>query len=116
MDIITHITIITIITGFFFLLRWSENPLIYGSIIIISSIGLIISLISGVYIITGEEQTYTYYDTCDNTTAYNCIDKITTIPQTPDLVLWKYIFNLGYIAYLISAIIFWTLANPKEED
>lgn len=116
MDILIHLTVILSIAGLFFLLRFSENPLIYGSIIVVSSIGLILSLVSGVYLVTGEEQQYTYISTCGNNTSNNCIDKIEITSITQDLGVWKYIFDLAYLGFLIGSIIFWTYSNPRREE
>lgn len=116
MDILIHLLVILSIAGLFFLLRFSENPLIYGSIIVVASIGLILSLVSGVYLVTGENQQYSYLSTCGNFTADQCIDKIQITPITQDLGVWQFIFNLAYLGFLISSIVFWTYSNPRREE
>jgi len=116
MDILIHLLIILSIAGLFFLLRFSENPLIFGSIIVVASIGLILSLVSGVYLVTGENHQYNYISTCGNSTANQCIDNIDITPITQDLGVWQFIFNLAYLGFLISSVVFWAYSNPRKED
>ena len=117
MDLLIHISLIVIMTGLFFLLRWSENPFIYAGVLVLSLIGLIMSVTTGVYYIEGETNTYTYQDGCINSTDNKiCIEKITIEPNKTDLGIWKYVFDLSYLGYLIGSIIFWTYSNRREEQ
>ena len=100
MDILIHIGLIVISAFLFFLLRWTENPLIFGSILVISGFGLIISITSGVYIGTEE---------------FQAINGIISEIKT-DLGSWKYILDLTYIAFLFSSIVYWTLSRPEKDE
>lgn len=116
MDIIIHLSLIVVMTLLFFLLRFSENPFIYASIIVISLVGIIMSITTGVYYVNGEVQQYTYIPTCGNSTANQCIDNIIITEKFVNLGSWAYVFNLSYVGYLIGSIVFWAYSNRREEE
>ena len=100
MDVLIHLGIVIILAFFMFILRWTENPLIFGSIIVISAVGLIISITSGIYIGTDE---------------FQVIEGVISEIKT-DLGVWAYVFNLSYLAFLISSIVYWTLTKKEYDE
>jgi len=116
MDILIHIGLIVVMTGLYFLLRFSENPFIYASVLVLSLVGLIISITTGVYITDGDTQEFSYISTCGNSSANQCLDTITTTPNKIDLGAWGFVFNLSYLAYFIGSIVFWAYSNRREEE
>ena len=106
MDITIYLFLIGAIVLLFVLLKYSLNVFIYCGIIVLACFGLIMVLEDGASIQTGTQAVVTHEP-----------DHMVTItPITTDLGNWKYVLNLTFISFMIGAVVFWTLDNPKEME
>jgi drug/metabolite transporter (DMT)-like permease len=101
MDIFIYILIIVLIVIGFVCLKWSQSPFLFIGLIVLSCLGLILSVSSDAYITTG----YTTTVTSSNPDTYTT----TITPIKDELGVWQYIFHLQFLAGIICAVVFWSI-------
>lgn len=108
MDIYFNLVLVFCIIIMFILMKYTINVYLYIGIIMFSVTGLIITVVSPLYLITGTNTTILY----SGGQVLGALSE--PIKQTMDT--YNYIFQLFYITTLIGSIIYWTLDNPKKQD
>lgn len=111
MEILFNLFLILPLIYWFYKLKETSNPYVYIGLLIISSLGLIITINSGPYITTGYTEDYTY---SPNNSQH--IDTITTTPIKQDLGAWSYVILLFYLASLLGSVLYWAFSREKQLD
>lgn len=101
-----HLVLILPIMYWLFKTRETKNPFIYVGIIVISLLGVIITLNSTTYITTG------YYTTFNETGSL--YPDVYSYPITEDLSGWNYILMLFYIFSFIGGVLYWAFNNENK--
>lgn len=110
MEILLNLLLILPIIYWFYKLKETSNPYVYIGLIILSCIGLLITITSDPYITTGYNEGYTY--TGNNTHP----DTVEVTPIKQDLGVWSYVLLLFYLVSLLGSVIYWTLSREKALD
>lgn len=107
MDIYFNLVLVFCIIIMFILMKYTINVYLYIGIIMFSVTGLIISVISPLYLITGTNTTIVY-------SGGQILGAISE-PLKQAITNYNYIFQLFYLMSLIGSIIYWTLDSPKKD-
>lgn len=114
MDFIIYLILILSIIALFVVTNYYYAPIIYGTVIVLSLFGFIMSLSSPIEVETGEfTEVYNYTSSCGNTTG-DCIESINTVTQYEKVPLINEAISLLFIAFFITAIYIWVIENKEE--
>jgi hypothetical protein len=108
MDIYFNLLLIFGIIIMFILLKFSANIFIYVGLLTVSVTGLILTVVSPLYLVTGTNTTIIY-------SGGQMVGALSE-PIKQTLTTYNYIFVLFYLMALLVSVIYWTLENPKPQD
>lgn len=107
MDIWLFLALIIIITALLVITRWYNIGILFGFILVLSLLGLYLSINSPIQIIESWDYKYTYNGTL--------VTNINIEPIVKDTSIFNNGITLLFLASLISSIMLWSFDNNEEE-